>query len=129
HYSSGNYQKAVTDLERAIELNPKYIKAYENLAWLRATCPDATLRDGVLAVSLAKKARFLRPAGTPALYDILAAAYASQGRHNQAVKYQELAIESTSEQEQRRHFKQRLDLYKKGGIYEDADQNRFLVNG
>jgi tetratricopeptide (TPR) repeat protein len=129
HYSTGNYRQAVMDLERAIELNPKYIKAYENLAWLRATCPDANLRDGIMAVSLAKKARFLRPEGTPALYDILAAAYASQGRHGQAIKYQELAIESTSEQEQQRNFQQRLDLYRNGERYEEAGLNRFLANG
>lgn len=125
HYSTGNYWQAVKDLERAIELNPDYIKAYENLAWLRATCPEEELRDGIMAVALAKKARFLRPEGTPGLYDILAAAYASQGSYDEAVQYQRLALDRAAPPN-RAPFEQRLELYKQGTSFEDKGGNRFL---
>jgi tetratricopeptide (TPR) repeat protein len=126
YYSMGNYGKAIEDLERAIELNPDYIKAYENLAWLRATCPDSNLRDGIMAVALAKKARFLVPDGTPTLYDIFAAAYAEQGSHEKAVQYQQLAIDTAKRDTQRSTFQRRLDTYRTGGTWSDHGGNRFL---
>lgn len=124
YYSLGEYKNAISDLERAIELNPKYIKAYENLAWLRATCPDNELRDGIMAIALARKVRFMQPEGTSTLFDIMAAAYASSGSYEDAIRYQELAIETapgkTSE------LIQRLDLYQDSSLYRDDGGNKFL---
>jgi len=128
-YSLGNYPQAIEDLQKAIDLDPRYRKAYENLAWLRATCPDASLRDGSLALSLAKKAYFLRGTGTPGLYDIMAAAYASQGRYEMAIKYQQLAIETAGKEIANKEFEKRLALYKSDTAYQESGGNRFLVNG
>jgi len=123
-YSLGEYERAIPDLEKAIELNPDYLKAYKNLAWLRATCPDPALRDGKAAVALAKKARFLMSRGTADLYEILAAAHATAGQLDDAVRYEELAIEAAP-----RHataMSERLQRYKRGQSWNDAGGNRFL---
>lgn len=129
YYGLGAWQQAAADLEHAIELDADYVRAYENLAWLRATCPDDAIRDGVMAVALARKARFLRPGGTPMLYDILAAAYASRGRFDEAVRYQELAIDVASGDALKSVFRDRLDLYRGGESFESSGENRFLSAG
>lgn len=124
YYSLGTYKRAIEDLEKAIELNPEYRKAFESLAWLRATCPVDSLRDGVMAIALAKKARLLAPEGTPTLFDTMAAAYAAAGRFEEAVRYQELAIDYAPETG---GFEARLDLYRGGSQYlEQETSNRFL---
>lgn len=129
HYSLGQYEEAASDLEKAIDLNADYVKAYENLAWLRATCPDNALRDGQAALALARKARFLREEGTPGLYDILAAAHAAIGSFENAVRYQELAIESSRDSVERNAFEERLRLYREATIYREAGGNRFRASG
>ncbi len=40
-YDKGEYDKAIADYSEAIRLNPKVVVAYNSLAWLLATCPDA----------------------------------------------------------------------------------------
>jgi len=129
YYSLGEFDKAIADLERAIELNPNYLKAYENLAWLRGTCPDESLRDGIMALALAKKALLLQPGGTPRLYDIMAAAYAAQGSYDRAIQYQELAIDSAGENSGKEQFRLRLDRYRNRVPYDDPGGNRFLGSG
>ena len=47
------YDKAIADYNEAIRLDPKYALAYNGLAWLAATCPDAKYRDGKKAVQSA----------------------------------------------------------------------------
>jgi tetratricopeptide (TPR) repeat protein len=126
-YSVGNYQRAISDLEQAIKLDPAYAKAFEHLAWLRATCPDENLRDGQIAVTLAKKARFLTPKADSRIYDIMAAAYATSGNYENARQYQQLAIESAKSQSSTRLKK--LDLYQRGEAFEDQGGNRFLSDG
>jgi hypothetical protein len=42
----GEYGQALADLTEAIRLNPEYVLAYHDRAWLLATCPDAWYRDG-----------------------------------------------------------------------------------
>lgn len=128
-YSLGNYTRAVEDLEKAIDLNPDYLSAYEHLAWLRATCPDRSIRDGTMALALARKARFLLPDGTPRIYDIFAAAYASQGSFDEAIRYQQLAIEASDRPEMTQAFMNRLELYRTNSRFESAPRNRFLTPG
>jgi len=46
---------AIADCGKAIELKPYYAEAYNNLAWILATCPDARYRDGTEAVRSARR--------------------------------------------------------------------------
>jgi tetratricopeptide (TPR) repeat protein len=52
--------KAIADLDRAAELADSAM-AWNNLAWLLATCPDAKFRDVANAVGIAKKAVAMAP--------------------------------------------------------------------
>lgn len=61
-------------------------------SWLRATCPDAAIRNGQLAVSDGKKACELTRGKNYSFTDTLAAAYAEAGDFDSAVRYEEQAI-------------------------------------
>jgi TPR repeat protein len=61
------------------------------LAWLLATCPDATIRDGRQALSIATRVVQQNPSA--ANLDTLGAAYAETGLFSDAVRAQEQAIE------------------------------------
>src|SRR5262245_47540364 len=50
------YAKAIADYNQAMRLAPDEGDSYTSLAWVLATCPDASLRDGKRAVQLATKA-------------------------------------------------------------------------
>jgi len=63
YYHRGNalnrlkkYEEALADLTKAVELAPSDARMTNNVAWLLATCPDVTLRDGKHAVEVAEKA-------------------------------------------------------------------------
>ncbi len=60
------------------------VEAANALAWVLATCPDETVRDGAEAVTLAEKACGNAP-GSPGRVDTLAAAYAEAGRFEDAL--------------------------------------------
>ena len=60
--------------------------AQNDLAWLLATCPDNSVRNGQKAVELAQQAVQLSNGRSPEILDTLAAAYAEAGRFHEAVE-------------------------------------------
>jgi len=80
------FKMAITEYQRALELDPRHLPVHLNLAWLLATNPDDTLRDGNKAVELVEQAGALAGAESPQILDTLAAAYAEAGRFPEAVK-------------------------------------------
>ena len=55
------WQEAIADLSKTAELAPQNGAAWNDLAWLLATCPDPKLRDPDRALTTAKKAVELAP--------------------------------------------------------------------
>ena len=90
----GDYDKAIADFSKGIEFDPENPKPYNQLAWVLATCPNDTYRNGREAVKLAKKAVELTKGkdNAPLCVDTLAAAFAEMGRFDDAVEAQEKAI-------------------------------------
>jgi len=111
----GDYDKAIADLDKAIEIDPKNGLAYNNLAWVMATCPEDRYRDGTRAVELAEKAWKMKK--TFASLDTLAAAYAEAGRFQEAIKTQERAIRKLKQEGEIKDlpvFEEHLSSYKAG---------------
>jgi tetratricopeptide (TPR) repeat protein len=75
---------AIEQWETALALNPNDGNAQSNLAWVFATAPDASLRNGTRAVELAERALKLAGGINPILHRTLAAAYAEAGRFDYA---------------------------------------------
>ena len=76
----GRTHDAVVHFQEALRLEPDSIEGLNNLAWLLATCNDATIRDGARAVQLAEHACVLTDHKQGFLLGTLAAAYAEAGR-------------------------------------------------
>jgi tetratricopeptide (TPR) repeat protein len=84
----GQYRRALASYEEAVRLNPYDSEAINGLAWLLATCPDATLRDGDRAVELARRACKFSSRRIAAYVDTLAAAHAEAGDFKAAAEEQ-----------------------------------------
>jgi membrane protease YdiL (CAAX protease family)/tetratricopeptide (TPR) repeat protein len=89
----GEYKPAIADWTKAGELEPQAAENYRLLAWLRATCPEAVHRNGAKAVEYATKACELTNWQDADCLLPLAAAHAESGRFDEAVKWQERAME------------------------------------
>ena len=94
-----------------------------NLAWLLASSPEATNRNGVLAVKLAESACQQTRYRTTLLVGTLAATYAKAGRFDDAIataqKACKLASES-GEQDLLKKNQELLELYRKHQPYHEA---------
>lgn len=88
----GSYAEAKADYTEAIEADTEFPIAYNNRAWLLATCPVEEIRDAKLALEDGKKACELTNNGNPAFLDTLAAAHANSGDFAKAVEIEELAL-------------------------------------
>ena len=54
--SRTSVDEAITLLQEAIKLAPQQPAGLKNLAWIYATCPDRSFRNGPKAVELARRA-------------------------------------------------------------------------
>ena len=114
------YDKAIADCNKAIRLDPKYASAYNNRAWLWATCPDAKYRDGKKAVESATKACELSEWKEPNDIGTLAAAYAEAGDFDAAMKWQSKAIALLTDA-RTREDRSRLKLYQEKKPYRETN--------
>jgi len=109
----GDYQRAAADYAAVLHQRPGDALALNNMAWLRATCPNAPLRDGKEAVKLAQQVCERTGNKEGMFLDTLAAAHAEAGDFAAAVRAQERALGDTSYA--KRHgadAQKRLHLYK-----------------
>jgi tetratricopeptide (TPR) repeat protein len=94
HSRLGEYESALENYERALEINPDYINGTNNLAWLLATCPKQSVRDGTRALRLAKKACAAVGWTNGHYMSTFAAACAEVGNFRDAILWQEKALEA-----------------------------------
>lgn len=86
------YQLELADRKQALSLQPNSWMALNNLAWLYATCPDASVRDGQQAETLAEKACRATGNTNGFCMDTLAAALAENGDFERAAQIQQTVI-------------------------------------
>src|SRR5206468_8334079 len=82
----GQIREAIEQWQDALGIEPENGNAASNLAWVFATCPDDSIRDGRRAVELAQKALRISAGKIPMIFRVLAAAYAEDGRFSQAIE-------------------------------------------
>jgi len=90
--------EGVEEWEKVLAIQPDNGNAMSNLAWVFATSPDQSLRDGPKAVRLAEQALRLSGGRIPILFRTLAAAYAESGEFSKAIQAAQLGIELANSQ-------------------------------
>jgi protein O-mannosyl-transferase len=114
---------AIEQWETALALTPNDGNAQSNLAWVFATAPDGSLRNGTRAVELAQRALKLAGGINPILHRTLAAAYAEAGRFDDAIATAERGqafAEREGNRELASEFVAVLALYRQHQPFRDA---------
>lgn len=111
---AGRFEEAAVHLRVAALGDQPNFAAKLNLAWLLSTAPDASQRDGELAIELAEACAAESSRKDPVILDRLAAAYASVGRFDDAVRLATEAWQLAGQMPQAAELKSRLELYRAG---------------
>jgi tetratricopeptide (TPR) repeat protein len=113
------YAAALASFERALHIDPHLSSANNSWAWLLATCPDAKFRNGRKAVELARKACEQTGWKSGSVIDTLAAAFAEAGQFEEAVRYQQQALEDKAFAAKNDGGRRRLKLYQEKKAYRE----------
>jgi len=119
------FSNAISHYQRVLELDTNSVPALNNLAWLRATAPDPSLRNGPEAVRLAERVCQQTQYKDAFLIGTLAAAYAEAGRFDDAVVTAQKACAVALAQGQTEiaaSNEQLLELYKSGRAFHQEAQ-------
>jgi tetratricopeptide (TPR) repeat protein len=123
--SKGKPNEAIDHFRQAIQLNPYYTEAYNNLAWTLATHPDPNVRHPEEAIRLVKHAYDLHKRPNVYILDTLAAAQAAAGRFDLALEIANtafaLAVANENEKLAAR-IRSRIELYKQSKPYRQPPQ-------
>src|SRR5437764_10252133 len=113
YFHLGDFKRAQSDFVAAVKLDWRDPDVLNNVAWFRATCPEAHFRNGKEAVELATLACTLDKWKDADQIDTLAAAYAEAGDFAEAERYQQKSMALLSEDEALRpKFRARLEQYR-----------------
>ena len=85
--------EAVAHWKESLEIRPDDMNAQAYLAWVLATSPDPSLRDGAKAVELAKKVLEQAGHADVVVLRTLAAGYAASGRFSEAIETAQQALQ------------------------------------
>lgn len=114
----GDAKNALADFERALHLMPDYALCLQNKAWLLATSPDGSLRNGVVAVRAALRACELNQYKDLNDLRTLAASYAEAGQFELAIGWQEKVVDQAPDGE-KAEARTVLELYRNKQPYRD----------
>ena len=95
---NGDVRGGIEQWEISLQLSPDDGNALNNLAWVLATYPTDTIRDGKRAVELAAKATTLPGGNVPIVIRTLAAAYAEAGDFSKAIETGQRALDLATAQ-------------------------------
>jgi Flp pilus assembly protein TadD len=118
--AEGSFREAAGEYQTVIQLSPDRVEAVQRLAWLLATCRDASVRDPATAVDLAERLCSGEGRNVHPFVDTLAAAYAAAGDFPKAVEMAEKAASLADQAGARAaadQYRKRLELYRAGRAY------------
>jgi len=113
----GRTYEAIAHFQKGLQFEPDDTKALKYLAWLLATSPEASLRDGARAVEFARHANALTGGENPDMLHILAAALAEAGRFPEALEITQHVLHLAAVQSNPRmtgQLQYELNLYQAG---------------
>jgi tetratricopeptide (TPR) repeat protein len=95
----GRPGEAIAHWENALANESDFVAALNNLAWVLAAFPEASIRNGDKALKLADRANQLSGSKDPAVLRTLAAAYAENGRFTEAMATAESGLQLANTQD------------------------------
>ncbi len=116
----GKSNEAIRSWSKAAEIKPDDVGILNNLAWAIAVTDKASAQDTKKAEEMAKHACKLTSYSQANLLDTLAAAYAANGRFDEAIKTADNAIDiakTSGQNELAGKIEKRIDLYRAGKRY------------
>ncbi|PAY15344.1 hypothetical protein CKO51_32325 [Rhodopirellula sp. SM50] len=130
YLSVGDHDKAIEDYERAIKAAGDDSTNYDlsgilnNLAWVLATSPQDSVRDGARSVELGERAVELTDGKEPHILSTLAAGYAEMGNFEKAIEWSSKAVEVGKEQEheQLQQLEEELEQYRAGKPWREKQE-------
>ena len=96
-YMQGKIPEALTQWLAGLQVDPDNLPLLSQAAWVLATNPDSSVRNGSEAVELAQRAVKASGGKDPTALDTLAAAYAEVGRFPEAVETARQALALSTE--------------------------------
>ena len=121
---SGQSAAAIKDYETALLVIPDSPSFENELAWILATTADPKVRDPKRAVTLAEKSTKAVERGEARFLDCLAAAYASAGRFDEAVKTAQESVKLFGDDPDAKSAYDRGELYRTGKPYVETGAGR-----
>ena len=121
-WGAGRPAEAIAALERSVAAAPESIPVVNDLAWMLATCPDASLRAPERSVALLESLLHGLGSADAGLLDTLAAGYAAAGRFERATEVAGVALanaRSAGEARLAAGIEERLARYARGRAYLD----------
>jgi tetratricopeptide (TPR) repeat protein len=115
----------MTDYQKVLEMQPDFVLALNNLAWVLATAPQVSLRNGSQAITLARRADQLSGGKNANVLSTLAAAYAEAGRFPEAIDSAQKAVSlaiAGKDQAGIAELRRQLGFYQRGSPYRDPLQ-------
>lgn len=119
----GDFRRGLKHLEKAASLAPDSPRFLNQLAWVLATSPDPTVRDGSQAVEVATRAASLTSYEDPIVLDTLAASYAEAGNFEEAAAKAEEALQLYTAAEAHEHagaIRDRMEHYRQAKPYREG---------
>jgi tetratricopeptide (TPR) repeat protein len=110
----GKWKEAATAYQKAMQLDGQNARAFQNAAWMMATCPDDFYRNGHSALETAQLAVQLSSAPSSVhVLDVLAAAQAAAGDFVSAERTVAEALRSTTDPTLRSELQMRGRQYQR----------------
>jgi tetratricopeptide (TPR) repeat protein len=107
----------------AVAIEPNHVPALTRMAWVLATSPDDSVRNGAGALETARRAMALSRSDDPELLDAIAAAYADNGLFADSVRTARQALDAVIQQNRTQlaaALRARLTLYESGVTFREG---------
>jgi protein O-mannosyl-transferase len=124
-FKNGQTKEAIDCWQQTLEIQPDLTNIRNNLAWLLATTPEASLRNGAKATAEAEQANRTSGGADPGILRTLAAAYAEAGRYGDATATARRGLEFAVSQKNdslTAKLRQEIKLYESGTPMRDGSK-------
>ncbi len=122
-YERRIYEESILFLNEFLTYHPDHPLALNQSAWILACAPEKSVRNGPEALRRAQKSCSLFTVPSAAVLDTLAAAWAENGKFNEALTVANQALataEANKEESLIREIKERIALYRSQRAYRET---------